>query len=290
MTNEKRRKPVSRDEGASESDPIELGRLLTPAEKARQLGVSPDTLRRWENEGRIQAELTAGKQRRYRERDRPRLADFDDDQYATPQEREPAPSPSSAPAVAPWDARIHEKRADVEIARLNREHEAIIRAQRDEREARQRQREEAERRAVVEREQEAARQREEQRLARLRDQGALIAAVAPLEHQARVKRELLAHVTTENFPAQLNPFEAHALLTKRVEAILKPWRDETRVQELLREMRTHAQLRTFRDWDDGPAQDARREVEQRLRTEIDASWTKDDVHARVDEILAQWEE
>jgi hypothetical protein len=117
-----------------------------------------------------------------------------------------------------------------------------------------------------------------------------MASVAPLDYQARAKRELLAHVTTEKFPPQLNPFEAHALLTKRVEAILKPWRDQVRVQELLREMRTHAQLRTLRDWDDGPAQEARREVERRLRNEIDASWTKDDLYARVDEILAEWEE
>lgn len=290
MTKEKRRKPVSREENSSNSDPIELGRLLTPAEKARQLGVSPDTLRRWESEGRIQAELTAGKQRRYREHDRPQDADLEDSEFVPTNEREAAASPSGIPVAPPWEARVHEKRADVEIARLNREHEAIVRTQRDEREARQRHREEAERRAATEREQAAARRIEEQRLGRLRDQGALIAAVAPLDYQARVKRELLAHVTTENFPPQLNPFEAHALLTKRVEAILKPWRDQVTVLELLREMRIHAQLRTLRDWDDGPAQEARREVERRLRNEIDASWTKEDVRARVDEILAEWEE
>src|SRR5881398_3568067 len=44
MTKQKRTKPVLRDPSRTpESDPVDGGRLLTPAEKARQLGVSGDT-------------------------------------------------------------------------------------------------------------------------------------------------------------------------------------------------------------------------------------------------------
>jgi molybdopterin-binding protein len=41
---------------------------------AKQLGVSPDTLRRWAEAGRLEVELTAGGQRRVRQRDVTRLA------------------------------------------------------------------------------------------------------------------------------------------------------------------------------------------------------------------------
>ena len=46
-----------------------MERLLSPREAAALLGITPDTLRRWEREGRIQAEWTPGGQRRYREAD-----------------------------------------------------------------------------------------------------------------------------------------------------------------------------------------------------------------------------
>lgn len=42
---------------------------LPIGEAARQLGVSADTLRRWEREGRIEAIRTLGNQRRYRQSD-----------------------------------------------------------------------------------------------------------------------------------------------------------------------------------------------------------------------------
>lgn len=42
---------------------------LSIGEAARQLGVSADTLRRWDKEGRIEAIRTLGNQRRYRQSD-----------------------------------------------------------------------------------------------------------------------------------------------------------------------------------------------------------------------------
>jgi excisionase family DNA binding protein len=95
-------------------------KLLTPAEKARQLGVSVDTLRRWENEGRIDSTRTAGGQRRYRADAGPRAAvatDADDDGYepATLSSADVARS-MTAPPMPPWQERIEERRADVEVA------------------------------------------------------------------------------------------------------------------------------------------------------------------------------
>ena len=46
-----------------------MERSLSPSEAADLLGITPDTLRRWERQDRIQAERTPGGQRRYREAD-----------------------------------------------------------------------------------------------------------------------------------------------------------------------------------------------------------------------------
>lgn len=43
--------------------------LLAIGAAARLLGVSPDTLRRWENDGRLTAVRTLGNQRRFRRAD-----------------------------------------------------------------------------------------------------------------------------------------------------------------------------------------------------------------------------
>jgi excisionase family DNA binding protein len=40
-------------------------KYVSPKEAARQLGVHPGSLRRWENEGKIKAVKTPGGQRRY---------------------------------------------------------------------------------------------------------------------------------------------------------------------------------------------------------------------------------
>jgi excisionase family DNA binding protein len=267
-------------------------KLLTPAEKARQLGVSVDTLRRWENEGRINSTRTAGGQRRYRADERPRPAvvvEADHDDH-DPRFGGPVGRAVSAPAVLPWQERIEERRADVEVAKLDREHRAILRAQAEEREERRRRAVEAEQQAAAERERQSSLMRESQRLDLLVQQGVMLALSAPMELQAAIRRELLAYVTTERFPARLSPMELSSLLAARVEHVLKPWRDKQHLGELMKEARSRALLATAgAEWDYDPAQTARREVEARLSREIDPSWTKGDVRSRVDELLEEWD-
>ena len=270
-------------------------KLLTPAEKARQLGVSVDTLRRWENEGRIDSTRTAGGQRRYGADDRPRgtavARGADDHEYDTPALLSgETDRVSSAPAVPHWQERIEERRADVEVAKLDREHRAILRAEAQERAERRRKAAEAENRAAAERDRQQGLARESQRLDSLVQQGMMLALSAPAEFQAATRRELLAYVTTDHFPARLSPMEVSALLAARVDQSLKPWRDRQTLAELMQEARSRAFLATAgAEWDYEPAQVARREVETRLSREIDPSWTREDVRARVDEVIDEWE-
>jgi excisionase family DNA binding protein len=271
-------------------------RLLSPAEKARQLGISADTLRRWENEGRIESTRTAGGQRRYREDAAPHAArrkpashprESDEDSLRSDLPRRET---VQVPAFPHWQERIEERRADLEIAKLDREHRALLRAEVQDREERKRHREDEERRLATERQRQAAEQRESQRLEGLVQRGMLLAMLAPMDLQALARRELLAFVTSEHFPERMTVSETDALLKARVEQVLRPWRDRQRVDGLLREASTHASWKTLgSDWDVSAAQEARREVELRLKREVDPSWTKGDVQARVDEILEEWE-
>jgi hypothetical protein len=118
----------------------------------------------------------------------------------------------------------------------------------------------------------------------------MLALSAPMDFQAATRRELLTYVTAERFPLRLSPMEVSALLAARVEQVLRPLRDKQKLDELLREARSHALLATSgTEWDYVPAQAARREVELRLSREIDPGWTKGDVRSRVDELLGEWD-
>jgi hypothetical protein len=173
---------------------------------------------------------------------------------------------------------------------LDREHRAILRAEAQERAERKRKAVEAETRAAAERDRKNSLARESQRLESLVQQGMMLALSAPAEFQAATRRELLTYVTTEHFPARLSPMEVSALLAARVEQTLKPWRDKQKLAELMQEARSRALLATAgAEWDYGPAQVARREVEGRLSREVDPSWTREHVRARVDELLEEWE-
>ena len=280
--------------------PAPTERLITPAEKARQLGVTTDTLRRWENEGRMVSTRTAGGQRRYRESDQPAALDvthqdpeLPDDESRSEDQTETDDESSSAPPSRPtprWQQRVEEKKADVEIARLDREHRAVLRAEAAESAERIRRREREDREAQERRSRELRDLEESRRLEGLIRQGMTLAAVAPMEFQAAAKRDLISFVTNERFPAELTRDEAAALLRRRLERILKPWRDDQHIDGLMRDARAYATLSTIgADWDFEPGQQARREVERTLSREVRADWTTEDMRARVDEILGEWE-
>lgn len=277
--------------------PTSTDRLISPAEKARQLGVTTDTLRRWEAEGRIASIRTAGGQRRYRASEEPSPDccehegdDVDEKNPSAPSSNEVFPAERTALAIPRWQERVEEKKADVEVARLDREHRAILREAAAESAERVQRRERLEREAEWERARRTRGVLESQRLAALIRQGMTFAAAAPIEFQASAKRDLIGYVTSERFPAALTADEASALLRRRIERIIKPWREEEHRSELLKDARTYALVRTVgHDWDFEPAQEARREIERVLGSEVDASWSREDVRARVDELLDEWE-
>jgi len=293
-----------------------MDRSLSPRDAAEKLGISPDTLRRWERGGLIQCERTPGGQRRYKEEDISSMLD------RAPSEpfRRAMPDPSSVPSlggapeqshprtvarqVAPWERRVKEEQADLDVTRIRRERAELIRAERSERDARERAASDAERTATA---REAERRRiaafkeaQDGRLNQLREYGKLCALWAPGEYQAKVVRDLLSSVNLERYPPDLPDHLARVQVNARVEKVLKPWRDEEarkrakvesqrKLESLILIGRWHAQSET-RIWDRRAAERANREVERTLQEEVSADWTDDDVRDLVDDVLDEWYE
>lgn len=293
-----------------------MDRSLSPRDAAEKLGISPDTLRRWEREGLIQCERTPGGQRRYKEEDISSMLDRAPSELS----RGAMPDPPSvrslggateqshartvAPQVAPWERRVKEEQADLDVTRIRRERAELIRAERAERDARERAANDAERTATA---REAERKRiaafkaaQDERLNHLREYGKLCAVWAPGEYQAKVVRDLLSSVNLERYPPDLPDHLARIQVNARVEKVLKPLKDEEartraklesqrKVESLIRIGRWHAQAET-RVWDRRAAQRANREVERTLRNEVGVDWTDDDVRDLVDDVLDEWYE
>jgi hypothetical protein len=216
--------------------------------------------------------------------------DVDEENPKAPSQGEVFPDERTVRAIPRWQERVEEKKADVEVARLDREHRAILRETAAENAERIKRRERLEREAETERARHTREVLESQRLAALVSQGMTFAAAAPIEFQASAKRDLIAYVTSERFPAALTADETGALLRRRVERIIKPWRHEEHLSELLKDARTYALVRTLGpDWDFEPAQEARREIERVLGEEVEPSWSREDVRGRVDELLDEWD-
>lgn len=295
-----------------------MGRLLSPRQAAETLGTSVDSLRRWEKEGILTSERTPGGQRRFREEDisalldnaprrgavphrHPTLAqreDEDDDEHT------PEQMPRPEMATPPWERRVREEQANLDVTKIRREREAIVRADSQEREARQReaserQRESARRQAIAEKRAEAD-AAEAKRLETLRQTGRILAAVAPPEYQARVARDLIKSVNSESYPPSMPYYVAYAQVDARVNELLKPWREaqererekteeQNQLDQLIRSGKSYAWSET-RSWDPKPAERANREVERALRQEVEADWTRDDVTDLVDDVLAEWDD
>lgn len=290
-----------------------MDRSLSPRDAAEKLGISPDTLRRWEREGLIQCERTPGGQRRYREDD---ISSMLAARSSEPQPRVmPGKSPvrslngsadararAIAPQVAPWERRVREEQADLEVTRIRRERAQLVRAERAEREARERAINDA---GQVEAARAAERERitafeaiQTRRLNELREYGKVCAVWAPPEYQAKVVRDLLSSVNIEDYPPDLSDYLARVQVNAQVEKLLKPWRDEEarkrmtlesqrKLDSLILSGKWHAQAGT-RTWDRRAADRANRAVERALRDEVDADWTGDEVRDLVDDVLDEW--
>jgi hypothetical protein len=221
----------------------------------------------------------------------------------SPDEDDAAPEISlpSQPVVQPWERRVHEARADLEVRKLEEEAAELERRRREIDEAREMEL----RRAQLDRQREAERAQEHrselERLASIRNRGEMIAILtgAPPAYRAEVTRDLGSYVTSDQFPPSLNFWQVQQYLAARIEHVIKPWRDEKdaelrsrqaekHVEGLIWHGRMHAKTRTS-GWDWSQKERAMREVERALRDEVEADWSRDDVVDLADEVLEEWE-
>lgn len=121
--------------------------------------------------------------------------------------------------VPPWDHRVKEERADLEVTKLRRERAASIRSEREERAARQREAEERRRQEEEQRREEDERATEsrraalaaadeQRRLDDLRNYNRSLALFAPTDYQVKVVRDLLRTLNSEDYPPSLGDYVA----------------------------------------------------------------------------------
>lgn len=297
--------------------------LVRIGEASKRVGVTPPTFRRYEDQGLIASIRTAGGERRYREEDIDRLAARIADgslkrSAGVPDESQQEPEPEdwpeeelvapdsvdlpSLPTVQPWERRVHEARADLEVTKVQQEAADLVRRTRDGEESREQQRQREQREQKRERARQEAERAEERRLAAIRSKGEFIATLtgAPPEFRAAVTRELGSYVNREQFPPSLDSWQVNEYLSALVEKVIKPWRDQQAAQRKAKEDRRrcddliwsgkmHARSQTSSwEWSDGER--ARREVERVLKEEVEPDWTRQDVIDLVDEVLEEWED
>jgi excisionase family DNA binding protein len=300
--------------------------MLRINEAAKRLGVTPGTLRRWEEEGLIHPDRTAGGERRFHEGEldqlaarvaegggarrqkrrpisaRPTVAEAEEeadrsDDYSPNPDR----FPSAQEALSPWERRVQEARADLEVRKLKREAAELDRAEREAVEARARQQRETASRAQEDGLNRKAEAEEAARLQKLREHGDLLASIAgaPIEYKAAVTRDLQSYVNREQFPYSLQSGRANEYLQVRVDQVLKPWRDiaekereeqqrRQHLSNLLQSGNTRAFLRTLH-WPSQKGRSARRDVEDTLKDEVTGDWTEGEVTDLVQGILDEYE-
>ncbi len=298
-----------------------MGRLLNISEAAERLGVTATTVRRWEAAGRISAKRTVGGQRRYEEdevqrlateprrpgkRHPPKASEPEWEDISGPRSSQEAgageviePKPAAYP-IPPWEQRMEEARADLEVHKLQQEREDLIRQREEQLAATERARLaelRSEEHLSRERENRERRRKEEER----RIDGLLLYAKvtvavsgAPSGLQAEITRDLLDYVTPVNFPDALSPYEAQSLIKQRIEKGLSRWqkkrKEKGHYESLRREARNQARLKTLgSDWDSAAAREACKEVERLFERQVSPEWDREEVIDWVDSILDAWE-
>ena len=201
-----------------------MAKLLKASEAADLLGVSPDTLRRWVDDGAVPAIRTMGGQLRLRESDvltfrqQPQAAAGQDTSASSapdgeaPQGSRLDPEPPEWQRLSPWE----QKRARVEIDLAIGDLMAERRRQRRER---KREWDEAQQRKA-----------EEERLAELKRYGLSLCSHSDQRH--RLVRLLERFVTSRQVPAYLAESEQRQLVYDRVahfnRACWDAWRRDLR--------------------------------------------------------------
>jgi len=271
---------------------------LTPAEAGALLGVGPDRVAQLARDGTLGSMRTPGNHVRVRRADVEALAagpEEDDpppvrarEPQSTPQEPAPRPRPTWE-NLSPWQRRVREAEADVEVLRLDDERERLEDA-RQERQA-GREREDGRR---------AAGAAEAERLRGLRDYALEgVPFNVPSEVKAQVARELERLVRTETYPASLGQAHAEVLLRGEVERLLRPWRTREARQARVRQegaQRTHviswAMLhvtnRIPRDWDWETRRDFERALKAVLEEEVELGMAQDEASGLGLDLLEEW--
>lgn len=285
-------------------------RLLSVGAVASRAGVSADTVRLWEREGRLRAARTPGGQRRFREEDVDALLGVGEGSrpdrteivrpvgpvkparsvtVAEPVDRR-EPAASAGPTQPPSPRRrVMEARADLEVLRARREAELLLMARRQEEAA-----------AAQALHAEQVRAQAQLRLENLKAHGRSLATETPADWRAYVVRDLETFVTLDQFPATLTDWEAQGFIEARVQRLLQPWRDEIARQQEIERRRgcvrhlldvgtSHARTETL-SWSTEDAKAAREEVQSVLARSVTWKGTEAGVRDLVDDILDEWDD
>ncbi|MBA4071443.1 MAG: hypothetical protein C0497_06340 [Gemmatimonas sp.] len=298
--------------------------FLTVSEAARELGVAPETVRRYEAQGRLVGERTPGGQRRFRRSSVERLraggarqADAASHQphegSVPPRETEQA---ARAPAVVPpWEARRANAEANLDVTRAEiarrqeiRQYREELRAREDAARALERDRAAA---ARADAEARAASARKEAELAEAarQEKTALDTCVAMIRLRvigepsaicAEVERYLAEHARI-GVPLRLIEAECTAILDRhhaaveaekkaKAKAAVEAMKQALHRTDLLTHGESYALKRTSDRtlWAPFAALEAREAIRRHLDGVVCPEWTEWRVEQEVDEVLSEW--
>ncbi len=281
---------------------------------AQLAGVSIDTLRRWEAEGKLTAARSLGGQRSYRVNDIENLRETDEDEDTScdaPEVVSPSPRPTPT-LVPPWKEREANAAAALIVTKLRI----------DQREEIRRYNEAEQRRfdaqcAEEERREEEARARVEQEAERSRQYSALEKSLRSIRFQlgwetAAVRAEVECFLSDNATAGVSIPWveaEVQAILdrhkaerqaeaqrecearTKQYQAAGQQVADAIRLGMLLRYGNSFAAKRTAdrEEWDADIAEEALQEVRDNLSEVVKPEWTDQRVEREVTDTLRKWE-
>jgi len=276
---------------------------------AQLAGVSIDTLRRWESEGKLTAARSLGGQRSYRVADTESLRDGDDEDATINSSQVVRPSP---PPVPPWKEREANAAADLNVTKLRIDQREEIRRYNEAEERRfqaqcaEEERREEEIRARAEQEGERSRQYSafdnSLRSIRFRLVWETAAARAEVERFLAdnetvgvsipwIEAETTAILDRHRAEREAEAQREREARTKQNLAAVQQVADAIRLGTLLREGNAFAAKRTAdrKEWDADIAWEALQEVRDHLSQVVKPDWTEKRVKDEVMDTLAEWD-